>query len=197
MANNSKNQTPNLETKITFDTQPVLKNLCAVVPLPLSADDNKIMQEIIEYVKWSRDPQLNQGRARHSAVGLAANQIGYAKQMFYMHYKLDTEDAPASTIKAVINPKIIQYSQAITFLPKGEGCLSVEHNDDYPGIVPRHQKIVVEFYDYLQGKTVVETLRNFEAIVFQHEFDHLQGHLYYERIDKANPEYIDPEWTSI
>ena len=70
-------------------------------------------------------------------------------------------------------------------LEAGEGCLSVD--DPHPGLVHRSYKIKMEAYDALQDENIVIVARGFEAIVLQHEFDHLNGMFYYDHIDKANP----------
>ena len=59
-----------------------------------------------------------------------------------------------------------------------EGCLS------FPGVrgmVPRHESITVEYYDRMGAKKRI-VLRGFQARVFQHEIDHLNGILYTDRM---------------
>jgi peptide deformylase len=92
---------------------------------------------------------------------------------------------------AAVNPKILSRSARIGALEDGEGCLSVDQ--DHPGIVPRSYKIIVEYYDYLKKQLIKETLKGYKAIVFQHEFDHNQGHLYYDLINPKNPEAVQDD----
>ena len=62
-----------------------------------------------------------------------------------------------------------------------EGCLSLP---DYYGEVSRHQSVKVEFWTKQSGKWIKRSqkLEGFEARVFQHEFDHLNGILFTDRI---------------
>ena len=72
----------------------------------------------------------------------------------------------------VINPKIVSYSEELIYVEEGEGCLSV--NRYVEGIVPRHARITVEFYDE-NGNKVTKRVREEIAIAFQHEIDHCNG----------------------
>jgi peptide deformylase len=78
---------------------------------------------------------------------------------------------------AMINPKIIAHS---TETVKGwEGCLSV------PGIralVPRYQSIEVEYTD-TSGELQKLEFTDFIARIFQHEYDHLEGLVFLDRVE--------------
>ena len=73
-------------------------------------------------------------------------------------------------------------------MQSGEGCLSVDgvHN----GYVYRHNKIQVKAFNVQTMKEEDITARGFEAIVLQHEYDHLDGLFFYDRIDKNKPNQI-------
>ena len=71
------------------------------------------------------------------------------------------------------------------YLSGGEGCLSVD--DKHDGYVYRHNKIQVKAFNAQTQKEEIITARGYEAIVLQHEIDHLNGILYYDHIDKKNP----------
>jgi peptide deformylase len=119
-------------------------------------------------------------------VAIAANQMGLNKQIIYVH--ADSEGVEHKLLLA--NPKIISYSQGYSYLPGGEGCLSVlkEHR----GIVKRRAKIIVEAKDLLNdNKSVKIIAEGLLSIILQHEIDHLSGILFYDRINKENPDYID------
>ena len=92
----------------------------------------------------------------------------------------------------VINPKIISHSEELTHLPTGEGCLSVDR--EVKGLIHRPRKITVEFdsYDFETGKVshVRMRLKDYIAVVFQHENDHLYGKLFFDHINKENPFYV-------
>jgi len=115
---------------------------------------------------------------KEKGVGLAAPQVGISKRMFVI-WQRPTQRRPDMPIfgpEAIINPKIVKAS---TQMKKGyEGCLSI------PGIMgntPRHVHIEVE-YTNLEGKKVKTKFSNFLARVFQHEYDHLDGIVYLDRI---------------
>ena len=72
----------------------------------------------------------------------------------------------------------------------GEGCLSV--NRDVEGHILRNARITVEGYDE-DGNKVKYRAREELSIAFQHEIDHLEGILFYDRIDKNKPFYTEDE----
>lgn len=101
-----------------------------------------------------------------TGVGLAANQIGVNKRLFYVQ-----------GIGMIVNPCITEFrGQRV---PLVEGCLSVK---DIKGHAFRHNKINVEYYDP-RGAFLIETLSGFQARVFQHELDHLNGIMFTSKID--------------
>ena len=51
----------------------------------------------------------------------------------------------------------------------------------------RYNKVVVEAYDIFEKKDITITAYGYLAICIQHEYDHLDGALYYDRIDKKDP----------
>jgi peptide deformylase len=72
----------------------------------------------------------------------------------------------------------------------GEGCLSV--NREVEGHVKRYARVTVEGYD-IDGNKIRIRAREDLAIAFQHEIDHLNGILFYDRIDKKKPFYSEKE----
>ena len=114
-------------------------------------------------------------------IGLAAIQIGLLKRMFVIYYG-EGEDLVQYQL---VNPKIIEYSLRKCALKDGEGCLSVDN--EHPGYAHRYYKIKLKAFDALTNQEVVITARGFDAIVLQHEYDHLDGLFFYDRIDKNKP----------
>ncbi|MHA1437902.1 MAG: peptide deformylase [Promethearchaeota archaeon] len=103
-----------------------------------------------------------------SGVGLSAVQVGELKRVFIMR----TKDKEVIT---VYNPKILEKRNYFVFA--GEACLSI------PGQVAsteRYNEIVAEWYDE-KKQYKKATLTGMEAIIFQHEYDHLDGILFTER----------------
>lgn len=111
-------------------------------------------------------------------VGLAAPQVGKSIRLFVIDADPMAEDYEDSKDfkRVVINPEIISCSEELVKM--WEGCLSL------PGIserVERPASITVKYFNE-RFEEVVETLHNFNARVFQHEYDHLEETLFTDRI---------------
>ena len=83
-----------------------------------------------------------------------------------------------------VNPKIVSHSVEQTYITSGEGCLSVDRA--VPGYVPRYARITVKFMT-VDGEEKKMRLSGLPAIAFQHELDHLNGVMFYDRIDEKDP----------
>lgn len=90
----------------------------------------------------------------------------------------------------IINPKIISHSVQNAALAEGEGCLSVDR--DIPGYVPRHDRITLRYQD-VDGTSHKLRLKNYPAIVCQHEIDHLNGILFFDHINMEHPFQADDD----
>jgi peptide deformylase len=110
-----------------------------------------------------------------NGVGLAANQVGEEKSLFIIDLSIGS-DEPKSAPQVFINPEIIEFSD--NEVEESEGCLSIP---EYYEKVKRPASIKVKYYD-LKEKEYVTEMNGFLARVFQHEYDHLQGMLIFERI---------------
>ena len=101
--------------------------------------------------------------------------------MFCIYY--ETEDGVVQY--QLVNPKIIEYSLRKCALKNGEGCLSVDA--EHQGLSHRYFKIKMQAFDALTNQDIIITAKGFDASVLQHEYDHLDGLFFYDRIDKNNP----------
>lgn len=170
------------KNNIVFDDNPALRQKSVDVTFPLSKEDEETLESMIEYLEYSQDPELAKEFDLQPGVGLAAPQIGVYKNMFAVL----TEDEKGKLHKyALVNPKLVSNSVAKCFLTGGEGCLSVK--EAHAGYVKRYYKIKMKAYDYVSKSDVVLSLKGYVAIVLQHEYDHLFGVLFYDRINKQNP----------
>lgn len=151
------------------------------VMLPLSTEDKETLICMMNYLKNSQDLAISQKYHLRAGVGLSANQIGLNKRMFVAYFTDEKENQHEYTL---INPKIISHSVSMIYLPPSEGCLSVDR--EIKGFVPRYERIKVKGVN-LDGEEVVVKLSGYAAIVLQHEIDHLDGKMFYERINKENP----------
>lgn len=156
------------------------------VTFPLEDKDIKLIHDAIEYLRLSQDEEKAEELGLRAGMGLAFPQLGELKRIFVISYKTEEGNFIEYT---VVNPKLISYSNELIYVEEGEGCLSV--NREVEGIIGRHARIRIGFYDEL-GNYKEERLREEISIAFQHEMDHLDGILFPDRIDKKNP-YKDME----
>jgi peptide deformylase len=110
----------------------------------------------------------------YSGVGLAAPQIHEDLRLFVA--LLDDDPDGDSDAVVVVNPEIVPVSEQK--VEGWEGCLSIP---DIRGRVPRYTDIVVRALDRT-GKKVELNLKGFPARVAQHETDHLDGILFFDRM---------------
>ncbi len=133
---------------------------------PLLRIDNGVRDAVEQMFEIMYDAQ---------GVGLAANQVALPYRMFVVN---PTGDPDSGEEQAFLNPTLSR--------PRGtaiqeEGCLSL------PGLradVRRPQRVIIEAWD-LNGQPVRIDLDGFLARVVQHEFDHLEGRLFTDRLPDA------------
>lgn len=179
---------------IVKEGSPILKAKSVDVELPLSNEDEKTLLDMIEYIYNSQDDELAEKYGLRPGVGLAAPQIGVNKKMLVI---LAYDEKGNLHFYPMVNPKLISYSEEKTYLTCGEGCLSVPR--EVNGYVHRAKRVTVETYLYVDKtlKKVRLRLKDYIAVVFQHEYDHLNGYLFLDRINKENPFEILPNSTPV
>lgn len=123
-------------------------------------------------------------------MGIAAPQVGISRQFFILssHPNSRYPYAPDVAPFFVINPDIISVSDTKT--KDWEGCLSL------PGIrgkVPRYDRIEVRYQTRL-GDWLETSYDGFLARVFQHEYDHLHGRVFLDRIESSYDVMMEQEW---
>lgn len=170
-----------MKLKVIKEPNPVLRKRSADVPLPLSKANENLLRAMLDYVIQSQNKEYAQKKKIREGVGIAAPQVGFNLRMTAISYTRGEKKIEY----ALVNPKIISSSIRQVALPQGEGCLSVE--TVHEGYVYRSNKITVEAFDLLQNKTITIIAFDFDAIVLQHEIDHLNGVLFYDRINTDNP----------
>ena len=116
-------------------------------------------------------------------AGLAAPQIGVSAPIFVTQIKRtkkfpDREEFP---LEVFINPRILEYSEDKNY--DRESCFSVA---DHIGLVPRSNRIVIEYTNYNGEKKHVEMTNPVQSRCTAHEYDHLQGMLYIDRLESKN-----------
>lgn len=105
-------------------------------------------------------------------IGLAAPQVSLSQRMIVIG------DRDGKSFKAYVNPEITFCSKDKSV--NEEGCLSLPK---IYGLVKRSKKIHVKYQD-LDGKWLKEKIKDFNAIILQHEVDHLNGILFIDRVSK-------------
>jgi peptide deformylase len=113
----------------------------------------------------------------YRGVGLAAPQVHEGLRLFVANLDHDDAAEPASEPIAIINPEITPVGSETD--EDWEGCLSIP---DIRGRVPRAREIEVKAYDR-KGRRISMLARNFTARVIQHETDHLDGVLFFDRME--------------
>ena len=170
---------------IIREGHPTLRLVAKELELPLSQEVIDMGHEMMEFLVNSQDPEIGEKYELRAGVGLAAPQIDQSIRMLAVHIPGIEEDSEEYILSAVmVNPKIVSHSVQSSCLAEGEGCLSVDR--DVPGYVPRHSRITVTYYD-LDGKKQKKRLKNYAAMVVQHEIDHLNGVMFYDHINEENP----------
>ncbi len=149
------------------------------VTFPLSAEDCKLADAMIKHVDDSKLP----GNEIRAGVGIAAVQFGELKRMFYINLTADENSEPFRDL--LINPTIVAEGAVAGALSGGEGCLSVPVDmENTDGLVHRKIKVVIKGYSYLSKKEVQYSKYGYTAIVIQHEFDHINGILFVDKINR-------------
>lgn len=131
----------------------------------------------LDPIQFSRD--LVKLMRDNSGIGLAANQVGVPYRIFAMR---------SDPNRVFFNPIIVNLSEEVIALE--EGCLT------YPGLYvtikrPRHARIR---YTQPSGETVTEQFTGMSARVIQHEIDHLDGIIFYNRANFYHREKALKEW---
>lgn len=115
---------------------------------------------------------------KNDGIGLAACQVGMLKAIIVYDVEYIDEKNPKKVPVVMINPKITSMSKSTVLVE--EGCLS------FPNVfenVHRYEKITVEYID-LNGKKHTKHAKGMEAIVIQHETDHLNGIVFLDRYEE-------------
>jgi peptide deformylase len=146
---------------------PILRESAPPILDPDDADIQALIDDLIETAYQT------------NGVGIAAPQVGRSHRLFVVASRpnLRYPHAPSMEPTAMINPRIISHSEAIV---KGwEGCLSVP---ELRGFVPRYETVDVEYSDR-QGQLCRQQLSGFVARIFQHEYDHIEGRVFVDRLE--------------
>jgi peptide deformylase len=154
--------------KVTRLGHPVLRRVAEDVPIAdlRSEAMQKFIDDMIETMK------------EYDGVGLAADQVHESKQIAVLEVADNPRypDKPKVPLTVLVNLKIKSLSDEMA--EDWEGCLSIP---DLRGMVPRYKTIHVQALDR-NGNSLDFVANDFHARVIQHEFDHLNGKVYLDRM---------------
>ncbi|MCR5360878.1 MAG: peptide deformylase [Bacteroidales bacterium] len=160
--------------------QPVLRKEAQEVPA-----DYPDLKKLVD--------DMFQTMAKANGVGLAAPQVGLALRMFVVDGNGLEEDYPEchDFRRCMINPTVIDQSEETT--EKDEGCLSI------PGIyesVKRPNWIVVRYFDadFVEHE---EKITGFAARMTLHEYDHLDGKMFIDRVSPLRKQLMKSKLAAI
>lgn len=153
--------------------QPVLRKMAEEI-----TPEYPNLKELLENMYETMD--------KADGVGLAAPQVGLPIRVFVINLDCMAEEIPAykDFRKAFINPEILEFAGEEESME--EGCLSL------PGIhepVKRMNKVHMHYFDE-NFQEHDEWIEGFEARVVQHEYDHLDGKVFVDRISALRRQLI-------
>jgi peptide deformylase len=131
------------------------------------------------------DDMVESMREEHG-VGLAAPQVGVGVQIFVYQ----APGPPEILLSIVINPLVTPQAREMSY--DWEGCLSIP---DLRGLVPRHPKVRVQGLDR-EGRPLDYIATGFEARIVQHEYDHLNGVVFLDRMRDFKTLAFYDEWET-
>ncbi|MEO1923374.1 MAG: peptide deformylase [Nautiliaceae bacterium] len=125
-----------------------------------------------------------------NGVGLAAIQVGIPRRALIIDIGDEEGKQSKDTLIEVINPEFLVWDGTYK---DTEGCLSVP---DYFDEVERYATVKVKFFDRY-GKEHIMDAEGLLSVAFQHETDHLDGHLFIERLDYIKRKKFEKEWKKL
>ena len=156
---------------IIREGNPTLRAVAEEVSFPLSDQEIILGEKMMQFLKHSQDPVMAEKMGLRGGVGLAAPQLDISKEAY-------------SLAQVMYNPKVVAHSVQDAALADGEGCLSVDR--EVPGYVVRHARVTVDYFDKDGQKHRIK-LKGYNSIVVQHEIDHINGIMFYDRINEKDP----------
>ena len=175
---------------IIREGNPTLRAVAEDVTFPLSDQEIILGEKMMQFLHHSQDPVMAEKLGLRGGVGLAAPQLDISKRIIAVLVP-NPEDADGNPPKeayslqeVMYNPKVVAHSIQDAALGDGEGCLSVDRN--VPGYVVRHARVTVEYFTKDGEKKRIK-LKGYNSIVVQHEIDHTNGIMFYDRINPNNP----------
>ncbi len=151
--------------------------------LKLKSEDIKVFDEKLH----SLLDDMYETMIAKNGIGLAAIQIAIPLNALLILLPDEKDEQNKENLIEVINPKILEKEGSIVYQ---EGCLSVP---EYYDEVERAKWIKVEYFDRY-GNKITKECDGLLAVAFQHETDHLKGHLFIEKLSYLKRKKFEKEW---
>ena len=150
---------------------PILRQISKQVDLKELADQQGELQDFI-------DDMIDTMR-EEDGVGLAAPQVNRSQQIVVLEYENNERypDESSIPVTVLVNPVLSDYGEEKVL--GWESCLSLV---DFRGLVPRSTSVTLKAYDR-DGDRIEKRATGFEAVVLQHEIDHLNGKVFLDRME--------------
>jgi peptide deformylase len=164
---------------------------------PITRLGQPVLRRSLKAVRRVASPALQQliddmivTMRKAQGVGIAANQVGAGLRLFIVAPEPSVRypQAPSLPPLAMINPRLLAHAKERE--TDWEGCLSI------PGLrgrVPRYRWVQIEFTTR-EGEVLRAKLSGFVARIFQHEFDHINGRVYLDRVEDTRTLMCEPEY---
>ena len=147
-----------------------------------SKDVKKFDEELVLLLDDMYQTMINK-----NGIGLAAIQIAVPLNILLINLPDEDDKQLKENLLEIINPTILDKKGTTTYM---EGCLSVpEFYED----VQRADWIKISYYNR-KGEKIVAEYDGLLAIALQHEIDHLEGHLFIERLSFLKRKKFEKEW---
>ncbi len=146
-----------------------------VYPNPVLKEVAEDVKEVDDKIKSVIQDLIDTMEDSGHSVGIAAPQIGELYRIIVIDASKNKKCDNHHGRMVLINPEILKWEGMLQFR---EGCMSVP---DYTGNVNRARKVVVQYQNESFETKVIEA-EEFEAVLLQHEIDHLDGVLFIDRI---------------
>lgn len=159
---------------LAYYGDPVLRRKADPI-IDISPDVRKLVEEMVETMDAS------------DGVGLAAPQVHHSIRLFVTRMIEEVQDGQKELgeVTVFINPVLLETSSTTWKAP--EGCLSIPA---IHGEVERPEEIVVEYLD-LDGKKIKKQLSGWQARVFLHEYDHINGILFIDLLSQEEKDALE------
>jgi peptide deformylase len=164
---------------------------------PITQLGNPTLRQLAQPIDNSQDPSVQalidrmlEMMKQAGGVGIAAPQAGVSTQLVIVASRPTPRypDAPEMVPTPMLNPQMLAHSED---MEKGwEGCLSVP---GIRGLVPRYSSVTISYLDRV-GQPQEQTLEGFVARIFQHEYDHLQGVVFIDRVEQTTELMSEQEY---